>query len=103
MAAAAPTDIGTLIYSDPSFRGGKPCIAGTGMSVQSVVLRHLQGQSPEAIADDIPDIPLAHFYAALAYYYANREWLDAEIAAEMSESDQLYKEWTESRLTHNSI
>lgn len=91
MAARAPVDIGTLIYSDPRFRGGRPCVAGTGMSVHAVAARYQQGQSAEQIADDVPDIPLSHIHAALAYYLANRDRIDADLAAEAAEYDRLYE------------
>jgi uncharacterized protein (DUF433 family) len=93
MTTSTPVDIGTLIYSDPNFRDGRACIAGTGMSVRSVARRYLGGMTAEEIADDIPDIPLSHFYAAITYYLANRERMDAEMAAEDEEAERLYQEW----------
>ena len=93
MATGASVDIGTLVYSDPEFRNGRPCIAGTGMSVHAVAARYLQGQTAEQIAADIPDIPLSHIHAALAYYLANREQIDADLAAEAAEHDRLYEDW----------
>ena len=97
MAGRAPVDIGSLIYSDPAFHGGRPCIAGTGMSVHAVTARYLDRQSAEQIAADVPDIALSHIHAALAYYLANREQIDAELAAEAAEHDRLYGAW---KLTH---
>ena len=82
MAATAPVDIGQFIYARPDFRNGRPCIAGTGMSVHPVAVRYRQGMSADDIADDIPDIPRSHFYAALAYYFANQQQIDGELAAE---------------------
>ena len=97
VAANSPVDIGTLIYSDPAFRGGRPCIAGTGMSVHAIASRYTAGQSAEDIAADIPDIPVSHIHAALAYYLANREQVDAELAAEAAEHDRLYEQWKRER------
>jgi uncharacterized protein (DUF433 family) len=99
MAAPGLVDIGTLIYSDPGFRGGRPCIAGTGMSVHAIAARYRQGQSAEQIVADIPDIPLSHIHAALAYYLANRDRIDAELAAEAEEHDRLYESWKRARET----
>ena len=97
VAATAPVDIGTLIYSRPDFRNGRPCIAGIGMSVHAVAARYLQGRSADEIADGVPDIPRSHIYAALAYYFANREQIDADLAADKAEHDRLYEEWKRSR------
>ena len=93
MAAPTVVDIGSLIYSDPGYRHGKPCIAGTGMSVQSVAIRYQQGMSAETMAADIPDIPLSHFHAAIAFYLANRARIEADIAADEAEGDRLEAEF----------
>ncbi|MDA1096097.1 MAG: DUF433 domain-containing protein [Chloroflexi bacterium] len=95
-ASSAPgIDIGTLIYSNPDFREGRPCIAGTGMSVHAVAVRYLRGETAEFIAEDIPDIPLSHIHAALAYYLANRQQIDVELAEEQADADRLFHEWKE--------
>ena len=93
MTARTTVDIGTLIYSNPRVRGGRPGVAGTGMSVHAVAARYLKGQSAEHVAADIPDIPLSHIHAALAYYLANRDQIDAELAAEAAEHNRLYDAW----------
>ena len=92
MATTAPVDVGQFIYSRPDFRDGRPCIAGTGMSVRAVAARYRSGMSPDEIADDFPHIPRSHIYAALAYYFADREAMDAELDAEQAEYDRLAEE-----------
>src|SRR3954447_17005179 len=82
MSAATPVDIGSLIVSRPGVNGGRPCLAGTGMSVHAVVARHLGGMSAQDILDDIPDLDLARIHAALAYYFANKGRIDGELEAE---------------------
>lgn len=89
MTTTAPVDIGGLIVSDPAFRDGKPCLAGTGMSVQSVANRYNLGMTAEQIQASIPDLDLVLFYAAITYYLANRAQIDAEIAAEQTLYDKL--------------
>jgi uncharacterized protein (DUF433 family) len=67
------------IVSDPNIRGGRPHIAGTTITVADVVVMHIGGQqSVDDIAAD-HDLPLAHVYAALAYYYTNKAEIDASI------------------------
>jgi uncharacterized protein (DUF433 family) len=75
-------DVGALIERSPEIRNGRPCIAGTGVTVRRIAGWSNSGLSPEEIAAEIPHLTLAGIHAALAYYYANREEIDADIAAE---------------------
>jgi hypothetical protein len=47
------------------------------------------GRSPEEIADQYGHLTLSQVFAALAYYHANRESIDADLAEEEAEYDQL--------------
>ena len=85
-------DIGQLISRDPNFRDGKPCIAGTGVSVRRVVGLYQAGLSPEEIADDFGHLSLAQVHAAITYYHANQEQMDNEIRAEEEEEERLFQE-----------
>jgi uncharacterized protein (DUF433 family) len=88
----AVIDIGTLIVRTPEVRGGRPRIAGTGVSVRRIVGWYKLGLSPEEITDRIGHLSLAQVYAALAYYHANREEIEADIAAEEAEAERLERE-----------
>ena len=83
--SSALIEIGTLIDRDPALRGGRPTIAGTGVSVRVIAMDSHSGLSPEEIVADRPDISLAQVFAALAYYHANKEEIDADIDAEARE------------------
>ena len=85
----ANTDIKTLIICSPDVRDERPRIAGTGVTVQRVVGWYKLGLSPEEIADRIGHLTLAQVYAALAYYHANRDDMEADMAAEETESDRI--------------
>lgn len=64
-------------YSD--VRGGKPCVAGTGLRVTDLVIAHLfHKRTPDEVATDY-DLSLAQVYASLAYYYQNKAELDEDI------------------------
>jgi len=75
-------DIGSLITRDPQVRGGRPCVSGTGVTVQRVVTWYKLGLSPEEIADRIGHLTLAQVHAALAHYHANREEIEENLAAD---------------------
>lgn len=75
-------DIGTLIVSSPEIRGGRPRIAGTGVTVQRIVEWYKLGLMPEEIADEIGHLSLAQVYAALAFYHANQSEIEAAITAD---------------------
>ena len=85
-------DIGTLIVRTPEIRGGRPRIAGTGMTVQRIVGWHKLGWSPEEIADRVGHLSLAQVHTELAYYHANQAEIEAAIAADESEADRVERE-----------
>jgi uncharacterized protein (DUF433 family) len=87
------TDIGTLIVSTPGICGGRPRIAGHRITVHNIVIDFNAGRKAEDIVAERPQLTLAQVYAALAYYHANKEALDAEIAAEIEEYDRLEAEY----------
>jgi uncharacterized protein (DUF433 family) len=68
-----------LISTDPNIRNGRPCIAGTSIEVSVIVIAKIvQGLEPDEIAANY-EIALAQVYAALAYYYENKQAIDATI------------------------
>jgi uncharacterized protein (DUF433 family) len=91
MVATEVVDIGTMITSSPEIRGGRPRVAGTGMTVMRIAGWYKLGFTPEEISRKI-DLSLAQIYAALAYYHANREAIDADLDAEAAEYDRAWME-----------
>ncbi len=83
------TDIGTLIVRDQKIRGGRPRLAGTGVTVRRIVGWYRLGLSPEEIGDRIGHLSLAQVHAALAYYHANRQEIEADMQAEEIEADAI--------------
>jgi uncharacterized protein (DUF433 family) len=78
----APVSIDSLLYTTPGFRRGRPCLAGTGLTVHTIAALHLQGFSAEAICAEYPDLDPSLIYAALAYYFANREAIQRDLEAD---------------------
>lgn len=89
---ALATDIGTLITQTPEIHGGRPHIAGTGVTVQRVVVWYKMGLTPEEIAERIGHLALAQVYGALTYYHANREAIETDIEAEDDAYERLERE-----------
>lgn len=89
---STPTDIGTLIVRSPDIRGGRPRIAGTGVTVRRIAGWHKLGYSVERIANEIGHLTIGQVYAALAYYYANRDEIDADLADEASTFEALERD-----------
>ena len=89
---ATVTEIGTLLDRNPRIRGGRPKIAGTGITVARIVIFARQQYSPEEIAEQYPHINLAQVHAALAYYHSNKEEIDTDLAETEAWEDALEKQ-----------
>lgn len=89
---AVATNIGTFIVQTPEIRGGRPRVAGTGVTVRRIVGWYKLGLSPEEIVERVNHLSLAQIHAALAYYHANREEIEADITAEEVEAERLEQE-----------
>ena len=72
------------IAKKPGVCGGKPCIAGTRIRVQDIVVWTEQGQSADEIVTGYSHLTLGDVHAALAYYHDHREQIDRQ----MRESDE---------------
>jgi uncharacterized protein (DUF433 family) len=71
-----------LIDREPNVRGGRPKIAGTGVTVMRIAGLHKMGRSPEEISAQFGHLNLAQIHPALAYYHANSEEIEADLAEE---------------------
>jgi uncharacterized protein (DUF433 family) len=89
------TDIGTLIVQTPGTCGGRPRIAGTRIAVHNIAIDYNAGETAEEIVNERTHLTLAQVYAALAYYFANQEVIDAQIAEERELYERLAAEQQE--------
>jgi uncharacterized protein (DUF433 family) len=64
-------------------------IAGTRVSLDSVVYAFLEGLSPEGIADSFDTLTLEEVYGALAFYLGHREEIDAYLKRSEARFDEL--------------
>jgi uncharacterized protein (DUF433 family) len=86
------TDIGTLIVRSSEIRGGRPRVAGSGITVRRIVSWYKMGLSAEEIADRFGHLTIAQVYAALTYYQANRDEIDMDLAEETALTEALERE-----------
>ena len=82
-------DIGSLIVLTPDVRSGRARISGTGVTVLRIVEWYKLGYTPEEIAHEIGHVTLAQVFAALAYYHANREEIETDLANEKDVAERL--------------
>ncbi len=76
--------------STPGICGGRPRIDGHRIQVEDVAIWHERmGMSADQIVSEYPSITLADVHAALAYYYENRERIDADIDAAKRYADEM--------------
>ena len=90
---ASVTEIGTLIDRDPKVRGGRPKIAGTGLSVSRIAGWYKMGMTPEEIALEYSHLTLAQVHAALSYYHVNRDEIETDLAQEEAATLRLEHEF----------
>jgi len=77
----------------PGIRGGRPSIAGTGVSVRRIAQWHNMGQTPEEIVRTLGGhLSLAQVHAALAYYYANQGEIGADLEEEVRATEALERQ-----------
>jgi hypothetical protein len=64
---------------------------GTSVSVRRIALLHNAGLVPEEIVQKFGHLSLAQVYAALTYYHANRDEIDADLKSEAYAAERLSK------------
>ena len=70
-----------LIYRDPEVHGGRPCLLGSDQCVADIVMLQQTGAIDDEETAAFFEIGLAHFHAAMAYYYSHQAEIDTDIAA----------------------
>lgn len=81
-------DIGRFIDQREGYRGGRPFIVGTGVTVDRVsVLLNVDGLSPEEIAD-AANLTLPQVHAAISFYLANRESIESALDEQVAHHDR---------------
>ena len=83
------TLLDSMLVRTPGVCGGRMRIDGTRITVHRIAVLYKQGQNAEEIAQTYPHLSLSQVYAALAFYHANRDEVEAELSADEAEYDAL--------------
>ena len=75
-------------------------VAGTRVSLDSIVHAYWEGRQPEAIAADFPSVTLEQIHGVLAFYLGNRAEIDAYLAGQ---DDQWHQFQMESAARHGPL
>jgi len=68
-------------------------VAGTRVSLDSIVYAFLDGDSPETIVQSFPALTLEQVYGAIAYYLAHREEVDTHLHVEEADFEEKRRQW----------
>jgi len=72
-----------------SQREGAYWVAGTRVSLDSIVYAFLNGETAESIAQSFPVLDLEQVYGAITFYLANRADIDAYLSEGRAEYERL--------------
>ncbi len=73
-------------------QSGAYFVAGTRVSLDSVVHAFLRGESPEGIAESFPALTLEQILGSLAFYLANRDRIDQYLRQSSEDFERLRRE-----------
>lgn len=73
-------------------RDGGYWVAGTRVSLDSIVYAFLSGQSAESIARSFDTLDLEQVYGAIAFFLANRSEVEAYLAQNRKDFERCYRE-----------
>ncbi len=67
-------------------------VSGTRVTLDTVIARYQQGDSPEAIHEGFDVLPINDIYAVIAYYLAHRDELNAYLKRREEEGERIRQE-----------
>jgi uncharacterized protein (DUF433 family) len=71
-------------------------VAGSRVSLDSIVYEYLSGLSPESIADNFDTLSLEQVYGAITFYLSHRDEVDGHLMQNRAKFEALRKQARES-------
>lgn len=69
-------------------------LKGHRINLEHVLAYYLAGYNPDEIAKEFPGLDLEIIYAAITYYLANREEVEAYLERRRQRDEHAYQEWS---------
>lgn len=79
------------IVSRPDVLSGEPTVAGTRISVRTIVIANYAFGGVEQVQEQLPTLSIPDIEEALRYYRAHRDEINAYIAANVEDEDIPYE------------
>ena len=77
-------------------RNGGLYVAGSRVSLNSVVIHFQESESPKSIVKSFPTLKLSHVYGAIAYYLEHEQTVNEYIAESQRELERIVRPLSES-------
>ena len=68
-------------------------VSGTRVTLDTIIARYHQGDSPETIHAGFDTVPLTDIYAVIAYYLAHQDEVDAYLKQRDEEAARIREKW----------
>ena len=88
MSTAAEVQIEPVVYAFQTERGGWR-VAGSRVSMDSIIHAYWQGESPEQIVQNFPTLSLEQVHGAMAFYLRHKDLMDAYMKRQAEHWQQL--------------
>ena len=86
------TDVPTLAVPLHMDEFGGMRVAGTRVTLDTIIARYHQGDTPEMILEGFPTVSLSDIYAVVAYYLAHQSEMDAYLQRRHAEAERIRTE-----------
>lgn len=83
--SAAPPTLAIPLRADED---GNIRVSGTRVTLDTLLAAYRRGDTPEAIHEGFPTVPLGAIYAVIAYYLAHTEEIDAYLQKNIEEAER---------------
>src|SRR5438046_1289770 len=81
-----------MVHEYIEAREGGYYLAGSRVSLDSVVYEFLKGETPEGLLQSFPSLSLEQVYGAIAFYLANRAEIESHLQQGEARFEQLARE-----------